>query len=514
MGSRTTTEQKMPEFQETFLKETVIPYATDIAQREFTPYEGERVAGMTDLQQQALGGYGALSMGTPQFEQAGAAYGRLADYQMTPMQAATATAPSIYGGAEVERTTPFAGATVGPAATMQAAQLGPAATMQAAQLSPAERISGVGAVQAAQAPEQIAVDQLRTADMQSYMSPYTQGVIESSLRTLGGAQEQALDKLAAQAQAAKAFGGSRQGVAEAETRKAYGQQAADLVTKQMQQAFQQAQGAAQFDIGQTQAARTLASQQGMQAETLGQQAREAAAAREQAARAGNQQAANMFAQQQAQFEQQARQASMQAENATRQMQAQFAQQAGMAGMQAENAMRQMQAQFAQQAGMAGSAQDAARAAQQAGLTQAAGLAGMGAMNEAAQAQAAREQAARQSTFGGQFQAAGIQQAGAAGLTGLAGAQQQAQLAGLGAQMQAGEAARGLDQAALDAAYAEFARQQDFPLTGLNALATAASGIPSGYGTTTQSYGGLGPTLGAIGSLGMGLGPYGFNVLPR
>ena len=448
MGSRTTTEQKMPEFQETFLKETVIPYATDIAQREFTPYEGERVAGMTDLQRQALGGYGALSMGTPQFEQAGTAYGRLADYQMTPMQAATAGAPATYAGASA----------------------GDAAQMAAAQLGPAERISGVGAVQAAQAPEQIAVDQLRTADMQSYMSPYTQGVIESSLRTLGGAQEQALDKLAAQAQAAKAFGGSRQGVAEAETRKAYGQQAADLVTKQMQQAFQQAQGAAQFDIGQTQAARTLASQQGMQAETLGQQAREAAAAREQAARAGNQQAANMFAQQQAQFEQQARQANM----------------------QAQNAMAQFNAQLQQQAG----------------------LAGMGAMNEAAQAQAAREQAARQSTFGGQFQAAGIQQAGAAGLTGLAGAQQQAQLAGLGAQMQAGEAARGLDQAALDAAYAEFARQQDFPLTGLNALATAASGIPSGYGTTTQSYGGLGPTLGAIGSLGMGLGPYGFNLLPR
>lgn len=448
MGSRTTTEQKMPEFQETFLKETVIPYATDIAEREFTPYEGDRVAGMTGLQQQALGGYGALSMGTPQFEQAGTAYGRLADYQMTPMQAATAGAPATYAGASA----------------------GDAAQMAAAQLSPAERISGVGAVQAAQAPEQIAVDQLRTADMQSYMSPYTQGVIESSLRTLGGAQEQALDRLAAQAQAAKAFGGSRQGVAEAETRKAYGQQAADLVTKQMQQAFQQAQGAAQFDIGQMQSARTLASQQGMQAETLGQQAREAAAAREQAARAGNQQAANMFAQQQAQFEQQARQANM----------------------QAQNAMAQFNAQLAQQAS----------------------LASMGATNEAAQAQAAREQAARQATFGGQFQAAGIQQAGAAGLTGLAGAQQQAQLAGLGAQMQAGEAARGLSQAALDAAYAEFARQQDFPLTGLNALATAASGIPSGYGTTTQSYGGLGPALGAVGSLGMGLGPYGFNVLPR
>ena len=448
MGSTTTTEQKMPAFQEQFLKETVIPYATDIAQREFTPYEGSRVAGMSPLQQQAMSGYGALSMGTPQFEQAGQTYGRLSGFQATPMQAATAGAPATYAGASA----------------------GDAAQMAAARLGPAERIAGVGAVRAAQAPEQIAVDQLRTADMQSYMSPYTQGVIESSLRTLGGAQEVALDKLAAQAQAAKAFGGSRQGIAEAETRKAYGQQASDLITNQMQQAFQQAQGAAQFDIGQTQAARTLASQQQLQAETLGQQAREAAAAREQAARSGNQQAANMFAQQQAQFEQQAAQANM----------------------QAQNSMAQFNAQLQQQAA----------------------LASMGATNEAAQAQAAREQAARQATFGGQFQAAGIQQAGAAGLTGLAGAQQQAQLAGLGAQMQAGEAARGLDQAALDAAYAEFARQQDFPLTGLNALATAASGIPSGYGTTTQQYGGLGPALGAFGSLGMGLGPQGFGLFGR
>lgn len=412
MGTKTTSETKLPEFQQKFLEETVLPYAQDIAGREFTPYEGERVAGMTPLQQQAMTGYGALSMGGPQFQQASETYGQLAGFGMTPMQAATA----------------------GPAERAAAAQLGGAATME-----------GVGAVEAAQAPDQIAVDTLAATDIGQYMSPYTQNVIESSLRTLGGAQDIALDKLAAQAQAARAFGGSRQGVAEAETRKAYGQQASDLVTQQMEKAFRQAQGAAQYDIGQTQAARTLASQQQMQASTLGQQAREAAAAREQAARAGNMQAANQFAMQQAQFEQQA----------------------AMANQQAANAMAQYNA----------------------------GL----------------EQQARQSTFGGQFQAADVMGRGAAGLGATAGQQLQAEMAGLGAQMGAGEAARGLDQAGLDIAYGEFGREQDFPLTGLNALLGAASGIPTGLGTVTQRAGGLGPTLGAIGSAGQGLGAMGVSL---
>ena len=319
MGSRTTTEQKMPAFQEQFLRETVIPYAQDIAGREFTPYEGERVAGMSGLQQQAMGGYGALSMGSPLYGQAAETYG-----QLSQMQAPTA----------------------------DAAQIGQVGT-------------------------------LAGADIGQYMSPYTQQVIESGLRDIGGAQEIALGQQGAQATAAKAFGGSRHGVAEAETRKAYGQQAADFIGQQRANAFQQAQQAAQFDI-------------------TGQQQRAI-------------------------------------------QQAQLGQQAGLANQQAA------------------------------------------------------------------LQAAQMRGSAAAGLGGIAGQQLQSQLAGLGAQMQAGEASRGLNQAALDAMYAEFARQQDFPLTGLNALATAASGIPSGYGTTTQQYGGLGPALGAFGSLGMGLGPRGFGL---
>ena len=162
-------------------------------------------------------------------------------------------------------------------------------------------MQGVGAVDAARAPGQIGVDTLARTNFDAYMSPYTQNVINRSLETLGGAQEQALNKLGAQATAARAFGGSRQGVAEAGTREAYGKQAADLVAGLQEKAFTQALGSGQFDIGNVQQARALQSGQQMTAETLGQQAREAAAARDQAARAGNMAAANQFAMQQAQF---------------------------------------------------------------------------------------------------------------------------------------------------------------------------------------------------------------------
>jgi hypothetical protein len=146
----------------------------------------------------------------------------------------------------------------------------------------------------------------------------------------------ALGQQAAAAQRAGAFGGSRHGVAEAETRKAYGQQAADLVTKQLQQAFGQAQGAAQFDIGQR-----------AQAQALNQQAAEAAAAREQAARSGNMAAANQFAVQQAQLEQQAGLANQQAALSAAGVRAQGAAGFGTtAGQRLQSQLSGLQAQLA------------------------------------------------------------------------------------------------------------------------------------------------------------------------
>lgn len=376
MSSTKTQTTKMPQWQEDFIRENILPRGIEIADQEYTPYEGEMIAGMTPLQEQAMSGFGNLNMGGQTYDQA-----------IGVQQGLTSFNP----------------------ADMAAAQLGQAQTMQ-----------GVGAVDAARAPGQIGVDTLATTNFDAYMSPYTQNVINRSLETLGGAQEQALNKLGAQATAARAFGGSRQGVAEAGTREAYGKQAADLVAGLQEKAFTQALGSGQFDIGNVQQARALQSGQQMTAETLGQQAREAAAARDQAARAGNMAAANQFAQQQAQF----------------------------------------------------------------------------------------EQAANAANYQGQFQTAGIQSAAANAMGSLAGQRLQSEMAGLNAQMAAGEQARALEQAQLQSDYAMFEKEQGYPLTQLNALLAAGSGVPAGLGTVTSRdpFGGLtavGNLLGGAGSAAKG-----------
>lgn len=295
MATKTTSEKSMPAFQEKFLTDSVFPYAKGIADREFVGYEGDRVAGLSDLQDSAISGYGELDAGGAAYGQASDIYGDLGGFQGQNLNAA----------------------------------------------------------------------QISDVDMGQYMSPYTQNVIDASLRTLGAAQEQALNKQGAQASAAGAFGGSRHGVAEAETRKAYGEQASDLITNQMQQAFMNAQNVAGRDVA----------------------------------------AQNQFA--------------------------------------------------------VGNRAAAERAA-------------------------------------------AIRAGAASGLSATAGSRLGSEMNVLGAQMTAGDAARTIDQAGLDAEYQEFMREQGFPLIGLDALNTTMGGMPTGYGTTTQQTSGLGPFLAAGGSLGMGL----------
>ena len=181
--------------------------------------------------------------------------------------------------------------------------------MQAAQLGAAREMQSVGQVADVNAPGQIDVNQLATTDLGAYMSPYEQAVVDAGQQDIERQRQMASENLAAQAQRAGAFGGSRQAVQEGVLASEALRQAGQLSAQQRQAGFTQALQSGQFDIGQTQAARTLASQQGMQANTLNQQAAEAAAAREQAARAGNMAAANQFAIQQAQFEQAANQAN-------------------------------------------------------------------------------------------------------------------------------------------------------------------------------------------------------------
>jgi hypothetical protein len=132
-------------------------------------------------------------------------------------------------------------------------------------------------------PTAVSAGTLSGTDYSTYINPYTQQVIERSEQDIARQREQALNELGAQATAAGAFGGSRQGIAEGETYGQYGRMAADLAAQQRQAAFQQAQQAAQFDIGtqyEAQLANELArqkafedaAQRGLTASTSNQQA--------------------------------------------------------------------------------------------------------------------------------------------------------------------------------------------------------------------------------------------------
>lgn len=376
MSSTKTQESKLPQWQEDFIREQILPRGIDIAETEYTPYTGETIAGMTPLQEQAMSGFGNLNMGGQTYDQAIGVQQRLTGFDPRDMSAA--------------------------------------------QLAEAERMQGVGAVRGARAPGQIGVDTLAATSFDPYLSPYTQNVIELGQQDIERQRQMASNTLGAQAEAAGAFGGSRQAVQEGVLAGEALRQAGALSAQQRQQAFTQALQSGQFDIGNVQQARALQSGQQMAAETLGQQAREAAAARDQAARAGNMAAANQFAQQQAQL----------------------------------------------------------------------------------------QQAANAANYQGQFQAAGIQGQAANAMGALAGQRLQSEIAGLGAQMSAGEQQRALEQAQLQSDYAMFQEQQAYPLTQLNAVLAAGSGVPAGLGTVTSHdpFGGLtavGNLLGGFGSAGKG-----------
>ena len=106
-----------------------------------------------------------------------------------------------------------------------------------------------------QAPQQVTAGQLSNTNLQPYMNPYTQSVINTTLPLMQQQNALSQNQAANQANSANAFGGSRQGiqqgVAQAQGAQNIGQMAAQL----NQANFGQAQAGAQFDItGRNQAA--------------------------------------------------------------------------------------------------------------------------------------------------------------------------------------------------------------------------------------------------------------------
>lgn len=282
MGSTKTQETKLPQWQEDFIRENILPKGLDIANTEYTPYEGELIAGMTPLQTEALSNFGSLGVTGDQYGKALATQDELTSF---------------------------------------------------------------------------AAPQLSSTNLDAYMNPYTQNVIDQGQMDIERQRQMASNTLGAEATRRGAFGGSRQGVAEGVLAGEAARAAADLSATQRQKAYDQAISAAKFDVG------------------------------------------------------------------------------------------------------------------------------------------------------SQFTGAGVRAGAANQLAGTV-------LGGLGAQLTSGEQMRLIDQARLGADYSMFKEEQRYPLSQLNALLSAGSGIPTGLGTVTQHdpFGGLtavGSVLSGVGAVGSGGGLSGF-----
>jgi len=110
--------------------------------------------------------------------------------------------------------------------------------------------AGAGAVtEMGYTPEQIQAGQLATTNLNPYMNPYTQNVINTSIADINRQGLQMQNTLGSQANAARAFGGDRHGIAMGLLGEGLSRQVADTTTGLNMANWQQAQGAARLDIG-------------------------------------------------------------------------------------------------------------------------------------------------------------------------------------------------------------------------------------------------------------------------
>ena len=126
-----------------------------------------------------------------------------------------------------------------------------------------------------------------------YMNPYTSQVRANALGDLESARQAAIQQTGERANAARAFGGSRQGVAEALTNQGFAKQAATLGTTLNESAFNQAMALQQADIARRSSAdvaNQTAGLQGAQLRTSAANTLGGLAAQQQALRLGGAQA--------------------------------------------------------------------------------------------------------------------------------------------------------------------------------------------------------------------------------
>jgi hypothetical protein len=499
-----------------------------LANLPYQEYTGQRFAGPSALQQQAFQGLsnlqtpGQFQTATNFLTQAGQAAGNLSYTPGTfgnQFSAPNAFQPGQFQSG-YQAPTPyqtgrfnagFQAPTTSPATQFQSGFQAPSA-YQATDLTAG---IGPGSYQAGQfnagfnyTPQGITTGLGPVGSVQSYMSPYQQGVTDIEKRE--AARQSAI---AAQGERAKfaqagAFGGARQAIVEAERGRNLAQQMGDIESRGLQSAYDRAlaQRAQEAQLGMTAQQATEAGRQfgaergaqfGLEAQKAGEASRqfgaqygmqglgqllEARKATEQARQFGAGQQMT-GAQLQAQYglsAQQAQEAARQFNAGQQMTAAQLQSQFGMDAQKADELSRQFAAQqqarsaeFASQQGM--TAQQQAEASRQFGAQQ-----GMQAAQLQAQyglsAQQAQE-AARQ--FGAQYGLQGLQQqiAAAQGLGGLGTQQFGSQLQGLQALLGAGATQQQFAQRPLDFGYQQFQESMKYPYQQATFMQSLLQGLP-------------------------------------
>ena len=265
----------------------VLPIAyQELFGKEYTPYTGPRVAGMTPLQEQAIGG--VASMERP--EELGTAAGVMG---------------TVAGGALGTGYTPM------PFFSLY---------------TPRGYESGY---QAGEMTSPYEAREFTAETAQRMMDPYLQNVLDVERSKALEAYGKGRAQTAAEAVQAGAFGGGRFGVREAEAQRGLESQLAEIQAKGMQTAYQQARE----QFGMEEAARQQEAQMAMSAE---QQTEAARQAQESARLAGAQ-----LTEQQAQFAENALQNVLSSQEAANQFAATYGQQGLQIALSAGEAMQNL-----------------------------------------------------------------------------------------------------------------------------------------------------------------------------
>ena len=154
-------------------------------------------------------------------------------------------------------------------------------------------------------PTDVTAAQAQMSNISNYMNPYTNQVITNNLGDIEAARQAAVQQMGEAATRAKAYGGTRQGVAEAATNRAYADKAAQMSAQLRQQGFDTSANLMQQDLARQQQANLQTAAQGTGAAQYG-------AGAINAAMGGNAAAQNAMAQFNAQLAQQSDLANQQA----------------------------------------------------------------------------------------------------------------------------------------------------------------------------------------------------------